>query len=143
MALIKWEPFGDLERFFDEDFLLPSLPKMSWDLAIDIYRKDGNVIAEMNVPGVDPKKINITVENNYLKVSGSREEKKETKEKDYYQKEISRGSFERIARLPVAVEEKKAKAEYEDGVLKITIPEKEKKPTKKENVKVVVKKKKK
>ena len=126
MALIKREPFGEIDRLFDEDFLLPSLPKMSWDLAVDVYRKGGNVIVEMSLPGIDPEKIDISVEDNYLKVSGSREEKKQTKKENYYRKEIRRGSFERVVRLPVAVKEEKAKAEYKDGILKVIIPEKEK-----------------
>lgn len=120
--LLRWKPFRDIDRFFDEDLPTLSVPKFGWDLAADVYEKDGNVIAEMHLPGIDPEKIDISVEENYLKISGSREEKKETEEKDYYSKEIRCGSFERTVRLPHAVKKDKADASYKDGVLKITIP---------------------
>ncbi len=123
--LFSWRPFG--ERFFDEDFPVATLPKFGWDLAVDIYEKNGNVIAEMNLPGIDPDKIDISVEDGYLTVSGSREEKEESKEEDYYSKEIKRGSFERTVKLSHAVKKDKADASYKDGVLKITIPKDEKK----------------
>ena len=114
-----------------------TLPKFGWDLAIDVYEKDGNVIAEMNVPGIDSEKVEIAIEDNYLKVSGTREEKKETEEKDYYSKEIKRGSFTRTVALPASVKKEKAEAEYKDGILKIAIPKDEKKDG---TVKVKVKK---
>ena len=123
--LMRWRPFG--EQFFERDFPVSTLPKFGWDLAVDVYEKNGNVIAEMNLPGIDPDKIDISVEDDYLTVSGSREEKKETKEEDYYSKEIKRGSFERTVKLSHAVKKDKADASYKDGVLKITIPKDEKK----------------
>ena len=123
--LISWKPFG--ERFLERDFPVSTLPKFGWDLAVDVYEKNENVIAEMNLPGIDPEKIDISIEDDYLTVSGSREEKKETKEEDYYSKEIKRGSFERAVKLSYAVKKDKADASYKDGVLKITIPKDEKK----------------
>ena len=123
--LMRWKPFG--EKFFDLDFPTNTLTKFGWDLAVDVYEKEGNVIAEMSLPGIDPEKVDITVEDDYLKVSGSREEKKETEEKDYYSKEIRRGAFERTVRLPHVVKKEKAEAEYKDGVLKIVLPKDEKK----------------
>ncbi len=138
LPITKWEPFKEIERFFDEDFW-PSLPKISWDLATDVYRKGGKVFVEINLPGVDPNKIDISIEDNYLKVKGSREEKKETKKGDYYRKEIKRGSFERVVLLPVEVKKDKAKAEYKGGVLKVVIPEKSPKMGKTKKVKVEVK----
>ena len=135
MALIKWEPFGELEKFFDEDFFAPVFQKVSSDLAVDVYEKDNNIVAEMQIPGVDPKEINISIENNLLRVSGSRKEEKEEKKKNYYRKEIRKGAFERIVRLPAEVEEGKAEAEYKDGVLKIIVP-KAKTKSKKISIKI-------
>ncbi len=119
MALIRWESFGDIDRFF-EDF--PAFPKQGIDLAVDVYEKNNNVIAEMNLPGIDPDKIEVSVEDNYLRVSGSREESTEEKKKHYYSKEIRRGSFERVVRLPAEVQKDKAVAEYKNGELIITLP---------------------
>ena len=147
MALIPWRPW-DLERFFDEDWLdwperlfsrVPDLraPKM------DIYEDDGNVVAKVELPGVDPEDIEVEVENNVLKVEAKTEEKKEEKKKGYYRKELSRGYYKRAVPLPVEVVGEKAEATYEGGMLKIVIPKV--KPAKKEKekkIKVKVKEKK-
>lgn len=122
MRLVKWEPLSDIERFFDEGLPLFSLPRMKWDLAVDVYDDKENVYAEMHLPGIDPEKLDISVEENFLKVAASREEEKEKKEKNYYAKEIRRGSFERTIRLPYAVQKGKSDAQYKNGVLKITLP---------------------
>jgi HSP20 family protein len=119
--LVKWEPFRDVDQLF-EDFPRMSFPRLNFDLATDIYEKNGNVVAKLNVPGIDLNKINITVEDNVLHVDGSREEEKEEKGKNYYSKEIKRGSFSRTMRLPKSFSEKKTNAEYKDGVLEITMP---------------------
>ena len=127
-TLMKWEPFKEMERFFGEDFpFLPIVPKlkMGWDMAVDVYEEKGNIIAEMNLPGIDPEKLEITVKDGYLKILGKREEEKEKKETNFYYKEIKRGEFERLVRLPVAVKAEKAEAQYTKGVLKVILPKTE------------------
>ena len=98
MVLVKWEPFKDIERFFEEDFM-PLLPtvKVGWDLAIDIYEEKGNVIVEMNLPGIDSDKLEITVHDEYLRIAGSREGEKETRDKNYFCKEIKRGALSELS----------------------------------------------
>lgn len=124
-SLIKWEPFKGIERFLEEDWPFVQLPRIGRDLAVDVYEEKSNVTVEMNLPGIDPDKVDITFQDHYLKVCGSREEEKETKEKNCYSKEIRRGSFERAVRLPAEVKENMADAEYKEGVLRISIPKKE------------------
>jgi len=129
MAIVKWDPFGEVEKFFDdEDFFAPIFPKMVSDFAVDVYEKDNNVVVEMQVPGVDPKDIDVSVEEGYLRVSGSRKEEKEEKKKHYYRKEIRKGAFERVVALPSEVMGEKAKAEHKDGLLKVVIPKVKKTP---------------
>ena len=91
-------------------------------MAVDIFEEKENIIAEMNIPGIDPEKIDVSVENGYLRIRGSREEEKETKEKHYYSREIKHGSFERIVHLPQDVVKEKVAADYKDGVLRVTLP---------------------
>jgi HSP20 family protein len=125
---MKWEPFKEVERFFEEDFpYLPILrkPMMGWDMAVDVYEEKENVIAEMNIPGIEPEKLEITVKEGYLKIKGAREEEIEKKEKNFYCKEIKRGEFERLVKLPVQVKAEKAEAQYKKGVLKVILPKKE------------------
>tara|TARA_B100001989_G_C24486337_1_gene437142 strand:- start:205 stop:651 length:447 start_codon:yes stop_codon:yes gene_type:complete len=144
-----------LSRFFDEDFFdkerpflglnrlfKEGLPVMSPDFgAVDIYEKSGNVVAEINLPGMDADDIDIEVESDSIYISADTSEDKEDSDeadnRKYYAREIVRRSFSRTLPLPQSIKEKDAKAKYEDGVLKITAPKRE--PSS-ESVKVKVKK---
>jgi HSP20 family protein len=137
MAIVKWEPFGEFDRFFD-NFHTPAALGGVGDMAVDLYEDGNNIIADMSLPGIDAEKVEVTVEGRYLRVSGSREEEKETKEKQFYSKEIRRGSFERAVHIPEPVNENKVSAEYKDGVLRVTMPKLGNE--KKEKVKVTIKK---
>lgn len=133
MPIVPFRPFRDLDRWFEEDW--PEFPRfpMVRTPRMDIYEDNGNVIAEVELPGIDPKNIDIEVKENYLRVEAKKEEKKEEKEKGYYKKELSRGYYKRVVPLPVEVVGGKAQADYKEGILKITIPKV--KPTKKEEKK--------
>lgn len=138
MALIPWRPFSDFERFFDdEDWLLPVLPRVgSGKPAMDVKETDKEVVAEVEIPGFDPEKIDVSVGDGVLKVKGTMDEKKEEKEKGYWRREIRRGSFERMMRLPAAVKENAVEATYEKGILKIVMPKAEAKPSSKVKIKI-------
>ncbi len=138
MALIPWRPFSDFERFFeDDDWFLPVIP--SWQAitkpAMDVYETDKEVVAEVNVPNFDPEKIEVSVKDGVLTVSGKMDEEKEEKRKDYWRKEIRRGSFERMVKLPVAVKENAVEASYEKGILKVVMPKAEAKAATKVKIK--------
>ncbi len=122
--LKKIAHFNDLDSFFDDMGKHSLLDRLGWDLAVDIFEEDGKVIAEMAVPGIDPKKIEISIEDRVLRLAGSREEKTEKKGKHYYKKEIRGGSFKRHITLHADVDATKAKAEYQDGILKVIMPKK-------------------
>lgn len=137
MPIIPWRPFGDMDKFFDEDDLfLTAMPQIkAMQPAMDVYEKNGKVIAELNIPGINPDKIDVSVKNQVLQVSGTMEEEKE-EGKDYWRKEIKKGSFQRMTRLPSPVDESKTEAIYEKGVLKIEMPKAEKKAEEKSKIKV-------
>jgi HSP20 family protein len=141
MPLLPWRSLFDLDRFFsDEDWFLPVFPRQEiLRPAMDLKETDDSLIAELEVPGFDPKDIEVSVEDGVLRVRGSMEEKKEEKEKGYWRKEIRRGSFERAVRLPVDVKEDAVEATYEKGVLRVVMPKTESKP--KPKVKIQVKEK--
>lgn len=130
-GLVPWDPFREIVGSWDEDIFsgdfLPSA---------DVYQDKDNVIVEMDVPGIDASKIDISVENDVLTVSGSREEKKEVKKEDYYRREVRSGSFSRSVILPMAVKGSEAQAESKKGVLKITLPKADEVKPKKIEVKV-------
>ena len=95
---------------------------MSFTPAINIYEKKGKIIAEIAVPGIDPKNINISIADNVLTIKGETEKTSELEDKNYYRKEVQYVSFYRSARLPFKVLEDQARADYQDGLLRIEIP---------------------
>jgi len=107
-----------------------------WDLAIDMYEKDDYVIVKMNLPGVDPDVIDVSLEGKTLHVSGERKEEEEIEDEDYYHKEIQVGEFERQIYIPYSVKENEIDARYQNGVLKVILPKKEKEESKKVKVDV-------
>lgn len=122
MQLVKWEPFKNLEGFFEERPYISMFPKLGWDLAVDVYEEGKNVIAKVSLPGVKPEELDISIDKDILTVSGERKEEREVDKKDYYSKEIRRGSFSRSVSLPKIVDADAAKADYTDGVLTVTMP---------------------
>jgi len=137
MPIIPWRPFFDLDRFFeDEEWFLPVL-KGYHEPAMDLYETDKNLVAKVSLPGIDPEKINVSVKDQVLRVSGTSEEKTEEKKKGYFRQEIKKGSFERAIRLPVPIKENAVEANYEKGVLEIVMPKLE--PTKTGEKKIAIK----
>ena len=142
MSIVRWRPhavnpFEEMEKMF-EDFG-PHFPK-GFTPALDIYQDKNSVIVETAIPGVDPEQINISIENDVLTIEGKSEQKSEVEEKEYYRKEVRHGSFHRAVSLPAAVEGDNAKADYEDGILKITIPKAERAKPKTIKIKAIKKK---
>lgn len=123
MSLIKWtpfiEPFEEMEKAMSE---FSPLLKRSFVPAVDVYEDKNNVIVETELAGIDPDKVNISIENDVLCIKGEAEKKSEVDDKNYYRKEIRRGSFYRSVTLPSHVDGDKAEALADAGVLKVTIP---------------------
>tara|TARA_B100000745_G_C20150979_1_gene394614 strand:+ start:63 stop:488 length:426 start_codon:yes stop_codon:yes gene_type:complete len=138
MSIIKWKPFSDLDKFFgDDDWMMPVFPRMQLSHpAMDVKETDTEVVAEVEIPGFDPEKVDVSVENGVLRVRGAIDEKNEEKDKGYWRKEIRTGSFERMVRLPVAVKEDAVEATYEKGMLKIVMPKAETKPSSKVKIQI-------
>jgi HSP20 family protein len=128
MAIIKWSPF--LEPFEDMDKMLSDfmptvrsrMMQAMFTPAVDMYDDGDNIVVESQVAGIDPEKVDISIENDVLTIKGQTEKKKEVEEKNYLRKELYRGSFYRSVQLPTKVEGDKATASAEEGVLKIVIP---------------------
>ena len=107
--------------------------------AVDVYQTKDTVIVETALAGVDPKDVEITIENDVLTIRGEMKRESEVDDKNYYRKEVRAGSFYRSVALPTKVVSDKAAAESHEGMLKITIPKApEAKP---KTVKIVARKK--
>lgn len=116
--LMRWHPMMDLDRFFDED----AWSHNGFSPAMDVYQDGDDVMAKISLPDIDPKNVEVSVENDVLTVSGQTQEKEEIKHEDYYRKEIREGSFTRSVVLPMKVKSDETKATYEKGMLVITMP---------------------
>ena len=126
MSLIKWtpmwDPFEEMERSLD----FPAGRGMrAFVPAMDVYQDKDNVYVETALAGVDPDKVEIAIENDILTIKGSTERKSEVEDKAYYRKEVQSGSFYRSVVMPTHVVGDDAKAEFTDGILKISIPKAE------------------
>jgi len=145
MPIIPRGSFGDMERFFEEDwpniFERPRMRRFSRLRAprMDIYETKKDVVAKVELPGVDPKQIEVEVKDNILRIEAKSEEKKEEKGKGYFRKEISSGYYKRAVPLPAEVIGGKAKAEYKEGILEIVIPKKKPEKKKEKAIKIKVK----
>ena len=141
MAIIPWSPFNEIEKKFEDERgeWFPIIPAHLQKFPpINLYEKNDKVIVDIEIPDTESKNIDISIENNVLKIRGEEKEKKEEKRANYYLKEIKGRSFERNIVLPMNVKEKQAKAVYKKGVLTIEIP-KDKKAIKSNKVKIKIK----
>lgn len=117
--LTRWSPFKELNRFFDEDLFSGFSP------SVDIYQDKDNIIVETPLAGIKPENINISIENNVLRISGKTNDKKEISTDNYYRKELRHGSFSRSVLLPAMARAEEIRAESNNGMLKIIIPKAE------------------
>ena len=132
--LTRWEParglitlqdqvnrlFNDSFRATDEDASLSA-----WAPAVDIYETEHELVVKADLPDVDPKDLDIRVENNILTIRGERKFEKKVNEENYLRVERAYGSFARSFTLANTVNPEAIKADYQNGVLTLTIPKRE------------------
>jgi HSP20 family protein len=133
--LIRWEPEREMmtlreamDRLFDDAFTRPLNLTLNggWrGPAIDMYQTDNDVVVKATLPGLKADDVQINITGDVLNIKGEMKEKSEAKEKNYHIREQRWGSFERSVMLPTSVVSDKAKAEFEDGILTITLPKAE------------------
>lgn len=91
---------------------------------LDVYEDEHNITLKIEVPGVDEKDINVSIENNTLTVRGERRFEKDEREENYHRVERMYGSFARSFELPNTLDTEQVIADYEKGVLKIRLAKK-------------------
>jgi len=134
--LIRWEPAREMmtlreamDRLFDDAFTRPFGLADGWRgssvPAIDMYQTDNDVVIKATLPGMKAEDVQINITGDMLSVKGEVKEKNEMKDKNYHIREQRWGAFERSVMLPTSVVSDKAKAEFEDGILTITLPKAE------------------
>jgi len=112
--------FGD---FFGEELPLFRNGE-TWVPELDIAETPEAIVVTAEIPGIDPKEVQITVRNNHLVLRGEKKEEKETKGRHWIRTERRVGAFRRELALPAEVEEERIEAVSKNGVLTVTLPKK-------------------
>lgn len=141
-SITRWDPFRsvrawdpldemrimqrDMERLFDRLVGADKGGEVGhlglWMPSIESYTKDGKLFIKAELPGVDPKDLDVTIDDRELVIKGERKAEKDEKEKDYTYREISYGSFERRFMIPEGVRTDDLKAAFTNGILEISVP---------------------
>lgn len=129
-GLQLWSPFREMERFrreFDDVFnrFLGSRESETTTASsppIESFIEGNDVVVRADLPGIDPKDVEVTVTGDTLTLRAKREQKTEHKERDFLHREVSYGSYERTLTLPAGVKPDEIKAAYSNGVLELRMP---------------------
>jgi HSP20 family protein len=133
--LTRWDPLRDLatmqnrmNRFVRESYSPEgpeeALTTTSFAPPVDIYEDEHNITLKLEVPGIDEKDIDVRIENTTLTVHGERKIEKEEKEENFRRVERQYGSFTRSFTLPSSVDPGQVSANYDKGLLKISLAKK-------------------
>lgn len=135
MNIIKYDPFREMRSLQDEvNRLFAStfnrgddneLMRGAWSPSVDIFENKDQIVLEAELPGMKPEDVNISIENNVLTIHGERKFEKKDEGDNFHRVERSYGSFTRSFTLPPTVNSENAQAEFENGVLRLTLAKRE------------------
>ncbi len=144
--ITPWRPFEfdrvrrEMDRLWDS--FLEGRPMRragdsgEWLPSIDVSETKGDLVIKAELPGMDPKDIDISMNNGFLTIKGEKKHEREEKDENYHLVERSYGSFTRSVRLPREVQSDKITASFKNGVLRVTLPKFE--DAKKKEIKIKV-----
>jgi HSP20 family protein len=132
--MARWE--REMERMFDDFFerrLSPFRGGRWWPMrssgfsvpAVDLYEDKGEVVAKVELPGLDKDEIEVNITDHLLTIRGEKKHEEEIREDNFYRAERSRGSFSRSVDLPEEVDTERARASFKNGLLEIRMPKTE------------------
>ena len=133
-TIARWEPFRGAASLQDQvnrlfsDVLERKSEESSltaWAPSVDIYETEHELVVKADLPAVDPKDLDIRVENNILTIRGERKFEKNVNEENYLRVERAYGSFARSFTLANTVNSEAIKADYQNVVLTLSIPKRE------------------
>lgn len=129
MALIRWQPFQEMEtlrrqmdQMFDEMVGVNREAQMTWKPAVELQDTEDNVILRAEIPGVEGKDLDIHVTREAVAIAGEHRYEKKASERGFFRTEFRYGKFQRVIALPVAVQNDQVQAEFKDGILTLTLP---------------------
>jgi HSP20 family protein len=137
MSIIRWDPFDDLaslresmDKLFEDFFTRRPGPRAAtlavWQPAVEVFDTEHDVVVRAELPGIDPKDVEITVTEDVLTIKGQAKQSHEEKSQNYFRRELRYGAFSRSLALPGGVQGDQAKATYRNGILEVRVPKSEK-----------------
>ena len=144
MKLINWTPrpvslFDDMDKMVKTVFNNSQYSPMTseyWVPAVDIKEDDTSFVLSADIPGLKKSDIDLFVENNILKISGSRDYNNENDNSEYHYQERTYGSFHRSFKLPISVVEENISATFKNGILTVVLPKNEEAQPKQRTIKI-------
>lgn len=150
--VVRWDPFrdlmsiqSDLSRLFDRTLagnesgggreLATSSTSPDWIPALDVYEAEDRLELTLELPGIDPDAVELTVEDSVLSITGTRQFRSDVSEENYRRVERRYGSFTRSLVLPPTADAEGIKASFDKGVLTIEVPKREEAKPKKIEIK--------
>jgi HSP20 family protein len=135
MNLVTYDPFREMRSLQDEVNRLFSssvnrggsndIMRGAWSPSVDILENKDSIVLEAELPGMSPEDVNISIENNILTIQGERSFENKQNKENYHRVERSYGSFTRSFTLPPTVSSEGVNAEFENGVLRLTLAKRE------------------
>lgn len=131
MAIVKWDPWREMEDLFDRYAKSAGLPRAAsqeplatqdWSPRVDISETDGEFVIKAELPEVKKDDVHVSVDNGVMTLRGERRQEKEEKGKKFHRIERHYGSFSRSFTLPDNVDASKIKATFKDGMLNLQLP---------------------
>lgn len=129
MALIRWQPFQEIEtlrrqmdQMFDEMTDVKRETQLTWQPAIELKDTEDSVILRAEIPGVEGKDLDVQVTAKAVAIAGEHRYEKKAEDKGFYRTELRYGKFQRVIPLPVAVVNDQVQAQFKDGILTLTLP---------------------
>ena len=139
-SLTRWDPFRairrldpfeelrsmqhEMDRWFERVFETGTEDEnmIRWMPSVESYVKDNQLVFKAELPGVDPKDLDVSITDRELIIKGERKADKTENKENYLYREISYGSFERRFVLPEGAKTDDLKARFSNGILEITVP---------------------
>ena len=136
MTIVRYDPFRDLRTLQEEvnrlfstnltrGFGEEAIERGAWNPSVDIYENKDQIVLEAELPGMRQEDFDLSIENNVITLRGERKFEKTDETDSYHRVERSYGAFTRSFTLPQTVSAEGATAEYNNGVLRVTLPKRE------------------
>ena len=133
--MVRWDPFREMmslreamDSLFENAMIQPSTGGQQsgiWGFPLDVTENEDNIMVKASIPGVNPEDLDVTVNGDVLTIKGETRHDEEKKNERYYLHERRFGRFERSIQLPTSVKTDAVQAEYQNGVLTLTLPKSE------------------